>query len=165
MNDRTRIWPILAARAGSRFPASRRGISLVEILVAVGLLAAIMTPVMYTFSAGNRGMQITHEELQAHNAAIELMEQILSAPLQLIPEGNYGHAGLKDLLPLGAGSPLRLHLSEIPDIQRELRITDLKKDGKLRFKKIHVTITLLDHTGKPTSRQVSLKTLLANETN
>ena len=123
-----------------------------------------MTPVMFAFGAGSRGIQMTQEEFVAHNAALELLEQLNAVPFALLPAGKFGDAELRDSLPIGSKCPLKFHISQVPDIQRGLEIKELKQGTSLRFKKIEATIVLLDRKGKPTGRTVVLKSLLANET-
>ena len=141
-----------------------RGLSLVEIVIAVGLLAALLTPVLFTFGAGTRGIQMTQEEFVAHNAALELLEQLSATPFALLPIGAFADAQLKDGLPLGPSSPLKFHITAQPGLQRTLEVKEIKSGAVVRFKKIEVRIALLDRAGKPSGRVVILKTLVANET-
>ncbi|MBF0498544.1 MAG: type II secretion system protein [Candidatus Riflebacteria bacterium] len=138
------------------------GFSLVEILVAVGILAASMLPIALSFSSGNRGIQMTSDEFSAHSAAMELMEQMMSAPFRLLPVGTFKDANIVDGVPLGGGSPLRLHISAIPDLSRELVISEVKKGAMVRFKKVEVTVSWASKEPGP-RRSFSLKSLLANE--
>lgn len=142
----------------------RRGLSLVEILIAVGLLAALMTPVLLTFGSGTRGIQMTAEEFTAHNAALELIEQLAATPFALIPVGTFNDAQLRDGLPMGPGHPLAFRLSAVPGLERALDIKEIRSGAQVRFKRLEVRITLLDRSGKPSGRTVTLKTLVANET-
>lgn len=140
------------------------GLSLVEVLIAVGLLAALMTPVILTFSSGARGIQMTSEEFVAHNAALELIEQLAATPFALIPTGKFADSQLKDGLPMGPSNPLSFRISQVPGIERFLEIKEIRSGSQVRFKKIEVRITLLDRFGKPNGRTIELKTLVANET-
>ncbi|NLI77639.1 MAG: type II secretion system protein [Candidatus Riflebacteria bacterium] len=142
----------------------RPALSLLEILIAVGVLAAMLTPVLFSFGAGTRGIQMTQEEFVAHNAALELLEQLCATPFRLIPLGSFTDAQLKDGLPMGPSHPLVFHVSPQAGLQRSLEIKEVKSGQLVRFKKIEVRIALLDRSGKPSGRVVTLKTLVANET-
>ncbi len=148
-----------------RPPPARTGLSLVEIMVAVGILSAIMSPIIFTFGAGSRGIQMTNEELIGHTAAIELVEQLQALPFELVPVGDYSDSKIKDGMAMGNGSPMKFRVSDVPEIQRRLSISELRKDGKLKFKKIVVTISIFGRDKKSVSRDVVLKTLMANEQN
>ncbi len=142
----------------------QRGLSLVEILIAVGLLAALMTPVLLTFGSGARGIQMTSEEFVAHNAALELIEQLAATPFALLPVGTFSDAQVRDGLPMGPSHPLAFRISPVPGLERALEIKEIRSGAQVRFKRLEVRITLLDRSGKPGGRVVTLKTLVANET-
>ncbi|MFZ2956757.1 MAG: prepilin-type N-terminal cleavage/methylation domain-containing protein [Candidatus Ozemobacteraceae bacterium] len=139
----------------------RPGVSLVEILVAVAILAVVMLPIALAFSSGNRGIQMTTEEFTAHAAGMELMEQVMSAPCRILLPGVYKNAQISDGAVLG-GSPLRLHVSPAPGLTRELTITEMKKGAIVRFKKVDVTISWTSKEGAA-RHSFTLKSLLANE--
>lgn len=139
------------------------GLSLLEILIAVALLAMIMAPVLFTFGAGTRGIQMTQEEFLAHNAALELLEQLSATPFDLLPVGSFTDAQVRDSLAMGPKSLLKFHISSVPNLQRSLEIKEIRQGTMVRFKKIEVGVAILDRNGKPTGRIVNLKSLLANE--
>lgn len=143
-------------------PRNRHGLSLVEILVAVGILAVIMLPVALSFSAGSRGIQMTSEEFTAHAIGLELMEQLMAAPFSLLVPGSYPDSALRDGQPLAAGSPLILHLSPSTEFERRLAISEIKKGPTVRFKKIEITVDWKAREGVA-KRSFNLKSLYANE--
>ena len=132
-----------------------------EIAVAAGVLAAVMLPVMLAFSSGSRGIQMTHEDFMAHQAALELIEQVQAAPFWLIPLGKFTNNDLIDGKPLDTNLPLPLRLSPLKDLERACAIEAVKKDGKTRFKKITVTLFRKSKVGKGTP--LVLKALVAND--
>lgn len=142
----------------------RRAMTLVEILVAVGLLSAVMIPVLLSFTAGSRGLAMSAEDLTVHTAAIELLEQVMASPFDLVPAGTFTNDRIRDGRPFLPATPLRFHVSDIPGIERGLEITDVTKNGRVALKKVTVTITLSSGDAKKQPRRFSLKCLLAKET-
>jgi hypothetical protein len=146
---------------------SRAGVSLVEILLAAGILAAVMVPVMITFGSSNRGIIMTADEFLAHTAAIELLEQTMAVPFAMLPTGNFTNEQIQDGKPIDLRqSPLKFRVSEVPGlvIEREVDITPLlDAQNRLRFKKVDVRVRFSPADGKTKARVVDLKGLLANE--
>ncbi len=140
----------------------KKGLSMIEITFSVGILAIIMLPVFMTFSSGNRNMQMTDSEFRAHTAAIELMEQIVSLPFSLIPVGNFGSEKVADGKGFG-NSQIQFKLAPNPDMKHEVKVESIKRDNKIRFKKITVTIRFPAAKGSDRIRIFNLKTLVANE--
>ena len=144
-----------------------RGVSFIEVLLAMAILSALMIPVMISFGASSSGIQMTSEELIAHTAAMELLEQTMAVPFDILPIGSFSgnqiNAGQKID---ETQSPLRYHISPTPDlaIVRSLKVTPLIKDNKTRFKKVDVEVTWVSRDGK-NKRNVTLKGLIANEEN
>ena len=66
----------------------KRGLSLVEITLSMAILIIVMLPTFMTFSSGSRGIQMTDAEFRAHSAAIELMEQTMSLPFDMLFSQN-----------------------------------------------------------------------------
>ncbi|MBP7635874.1 type II secretion system protein, partial [Candidatus Ozemobacteraceae bacterium] len=90
----------------------RRAMTLVEILVAVGLLSAVMIPVLLSFTAGSRGLAMSAEDLTVHTAAIELLEQVMASPFDLVPAGTFTNDRIRDGRPFLPATPLRFHVSD-----------------------------------------------------
>ncbi len=143
---------------------NNRGMSLVEILVAAGVLSLILLPVALSFSSGAKGIQMTHEEMTAHHAAIELMEQLQSLPFALVPAGNWSHDQIRSGQRLVPSSPVTFQTTPLEGFERRLSVTELSKDGRVRFKKIEITVSWKGSDGKGPARSFSVKGLLANET-
>ncbi len=145
---------------------SKIGVSLIELMLASGLLAAIMIPVMLTFSSSSMGIQMTSEELIAHSAAMELLEQTMAAPFELLPLGKFTNDDIKDQRRYEEGaSPLKFRISPVKDVEirREMNISSVMKDNKIRFKKVEVDVSWSTRESKTAKRTISLKALLANE--
>jgi hypothetical protein len=155
-NPHSKLWPPLTT-----------GISMIEILFAVAALAAVMIPIATTFSASNQGIQMTSEEMAAHAAGLELLEQTMAAPFALLPTGDFPDTALKNGRKLDPGQKsLILRISPVFDLQltRDLKVTALTKDTRVRFKKVEVTISWTSRD-KQHKRSITLKGLLANEEN
>lgn len=140
----------------------RAGLSLVEIILSMGILAMIMLPVFMTFSSGNTNIQITESEFRAHTAALELMEQIVSLPFNLIKTGSYDSAQIIDGGAF-ANSQVLFRLTENPDLKPSLKIEEIKRADKIVFKKITVKIAYSSARTADKLREFVLKTLVANE--
>lgn len=140
----------------------RRGISLIEIMLSMGILAVIMLPVFMTFSSGNMSIQVTEAEFRAHTAALELMEQIVSLPFNLIRAGSFD-AGKIHEGGSYAGSPVVFRVSADPELKSELKVEEIKRDNKVIFKKITVKVLYPAARNSEKKREFTLKTLVANE--
>ncbi|PKL42349.1 MAG: hypothetical protein CVV41_14510 [Candidatus Riflebacteria bacterium HGW-Riflebacteria-1] len=140
----------------------RQGLSMLEIVFSVGILALIMLPVFMTFSSGNRNIMLTESEFRAHTAALELMEQIVSLPFKQIRSGEYEDGEIVDGGPFAAG-PVLFKLSPAEDLWRDLKIEDIKRENKVVFKKVTVTIKFAAAKNSDRIREFFMKTLVANE--
>jgi hypothetical protein len=140
----------------------RNGLSMLEIVFSVGILALIMLPVFMTFSSGNRHMQMTEAEFRAHTAAIELMEQIISLPFAQIKSGDYQNEEIADGARF-AETPILFRLTPVDDISRTMKIEDIKRNDKVPFKKVTVTIKFAAAPGSKQIREFFMKALVANE--
>lgn len=140
----------------------RTGLSLIEIVLSMGILSLIMLPVFMTFSSGNINIQVTESEFRAHTAALELMEQIISLPFKLIKAGEYDSGQIIEGRSF-AGSPVIFRISDNPDLKPALKIEEIKRENKVVFKKITVTIAYPSARASDRMRDFTLKTLVANE--
>ncbi len=140
----------------------RLGISLVEIVMSMGILSLIMLPVFMTFSSGNVNIQVTEGEFRAHTAALELMEQIISLPFDLIRPGNYDSTLVADGRAF-AGGPTVFRLTGGPDLRPSLSIEEIRRANRVVFKKITVRIAYPSARAADKMREFTLKTLVANE--
>ncbi len=140
----------------------RLGISLVEIVLSMGILSMIMLPVFMTFSSGNVNIQVTEGEFRAHTAALELMEQIISLPFNLIRPGNYDSSLIADGRAF-AGGPAVFRLTASSELKPSLAIEEIRRDNRVVFKKITVKIAFPSARASDRMREFTLKTLVANE--
>ncbi|MBU1107864.1 MAG: hypothetical protein KKB51_14415 [Candidatus Riflebacteria bacterium] len=140
----------------------RHGLSMIEITISIGILALIMLPVFMTFSTGNRNMQLTEAEFRAHTAALELMEQTISLPFKQIKTGEYDDREIKDGQPFAQG-PALFKITQTDNLWRELKVEDIKRDNKIVFKKVTVTIKFAAAPNSDRIREFFMKTLVANE--
>lgn len=136
--------------------------SLVEIILSMGILSMIMLPVFMTFSSGNANIQITESEFRAHTAALELMEQIVSLPFNLIRAGSYDASQITDGGAF-ANSPVLFRRTDNPELKPSLKIEEVKRGDKIVFKKITVKIAYPSARASDKVREFILKTLVANE--
>lgn len=139
---------------------NKQGLSLIELMMAIGLLAAIMLPVFIMFSTGTRNIQVTESEFRAHTAALELMEQIISLPFHHIPTGDFAAQQTKNGMPFGE---LSFKTSDAEGVDAKISIEELKRNGKVRFKKVAVTVSFLPSRHSENSKKFTIKTLVANE--
>lgn len=146
----------------------RPGFSLVEVGIAVLLLAVVMIPILTLSEGGSRNIRTTTEALAAHAAALELLEQVLIIPCRSLPVGAWDDARLRDGAAMAPGHAWRFHLSPVPDLRRRLEISDLSKDGRVRFRKIAVEVEWQAGPGGPpapgagpAARKVRLSGLVA----
>ena len=122
--------------------SSRRALSLVEILVAGSILAVILTPVLFTFMSGSRGMDMTREEMIGQHAGVELVEQLMTIPFEWLPAGEFREPEIFEGGMLGASCPFPLHVSIASGTQRNIRISEETLPGGLRIKRIRVSVLL-----------------------
>lgn len=144
--------------------SDKRGISLVEILISMGILSMILVPVFLTFSSGNRNVMVSESEFRAHAAALEIIEQLISLPFRQIPAGTFSSDEIRAIDPDKA-LPLPFNITDNPDFKPEVIITEIKKNDKVRFKKIQVNMTFPLAKTEKRERKFTLKTLVANEEN
>lgn len=140
------------------------GLSLLEIVVAMGIFGMILLPVFMTFSSGNKSMMVTDTEFRAHTAALEIMEQLISLPFKFIPAGKISSEQIKGKDPK-TSVLIPFNISENPEFKPEIEIKEIKKNNRVRFKKISVTIRFPAAKTDKRERKFELKTLVANEEN
>lgn len=138
------------------------GLSLLEIVLAMGVLAAIIIPVFAVFSASSSNLEMTESDFRAHNAAIELIEQVIGLPFKYIKEGNYLSEEIKTGRSL-ANSEILYELSN--EYEAELMVEDIRRNNKIVFKKVGVKISYSSHKAQTNKKTFEISTLVANETN
>ncbi len=141
-----------------------KGLSLVEIIISMTILILIMLPSFLAFSSSNQGILLTDAEFRAHNAAIELVEQIISLPFNMIKPGVYDEKEIIDGNKF-ADTPAVFHLSFSSEYQPKMTIENIEKDRKIVFKKVTVTINFPIAKGSNQRKDFSLKVIVNNDTN
>lgn len=143
---------------------SRVGISLVEILVSMGILGLILIPVFFTFSSGNRNVMVSENEFRAHTAALEILEQLVSLPFELIPVRKFSAQEITGAE--GKNLPaVPFRISDNQEFKPEVEVTEIRKNGRVKFKKIVVGMSFPAAKTEKKVRKIELKTLVANEQN
>lgn len=140
----------------------RTGLSLVEITLSMAILILVMLPAFMAFSSGNQGIQMTDSEFRAHSAAIELMEQTMSLPFNMLTPGFYDSSAIIDGANFADTSAV-YHLSFGPEYKPSMSIEEIKKDNKVLFKKITVSIKYPETKGSSKKRDFSIKVIVNND--
>lgn len=146
-----------------RSTTNRTAFSLLEALIAFVIFAMILIPILTILSVGNKGVQMTEEDLVVHQAGIELMEQLLSFPGRFLPVGTLDDATIADNCQIASGCPFRFHLSPVPGIRRSVTITEQKGAGMLPTKSIDVSIRLVATMSKSMNREIHFRTAVIDE--
>lgn len=101
----------------------RKGLSLIEVLVASGVLTAVLLPLLLLLSQTVRGTEMSLDEIRATNLAAELLEQMQVLPgsvgwnaFNMRPEDNLPPRFPKflSLDPKGSELPIEGHLFDLP---------------------------------------------------
>lgn len=140
----------------------KRGVSLVELMIASVILALIMLPVFLAFSSGNRNLKITSAEFMAHTAALELMEQIVSLPYDKIPLGVFNNDKIQKGKYMG-NSGVTFNITSRKNCKSKIILDAIEKNGKEKFKKVSIFIEFPETASSKKNRTINLKTLVANE--
>lgn len=146
-----------------RNTANRNAFSLLEALIAFVIFAIVLIPILTILSVGNKGVQMSEEDLAMHHAGIELMEQLLSFPGRFLPVGTLDDAMIADNCRIASGCPFHFHLSPIPGIRRKVTITESQEEGMLPTKSIDVSIRLVATMAKSLSREIHFRTTVIND--
>jgi len=132
--------------------------------MAVVVLGLALLPIAFSFTSSRQGLQLSLEELAAHQAAFELMEQLACIPAHLLPAGQYTNDQIQHEAPIGA-STLAFRIS--PDIghnlYRTLTIDDVRHNGRVAMKALRVRVSWVGRDGGP-PKDFQMTTLLALET-
>lgn len=140
----------------------RKALSLVEITISMAILILVMLPSFLAFSSGNQGIQMTDSEFRAHNAAIELVEQTISLPFDMIKSGQYDESDIVDGANF-ADTPAVFHLSFSSEFKPKMLIEDIVKNNKVVFKKITVTINYPVTKLSKQRKDFSVKVIINND--
>lgn len=148
---------------------SGNGLTFIEIAITLLLLSTLLSNVLFTYSYSNMSLQINIEDYIAQNSALELLEQICSLPYQHIPVGTFSNDQIKDKLFINSSSKISFHISNIPNIEREIEIKEIKKPNKKPIKIIEARIKVIKSKIKQSKennvniKKITLKTLVAEE--
>jgi hypothetical protein len=143
---------------------NKKGISLIELTISLGIFAVILLPVFFTFSSGSQNLMVTETEFRAHANALELMEQLISLPFELIPVGSFNSAQIKGEDELQKPQ-IPFKITENKDYKPKVAISEIKKNNKVVFKKISVSVDFPTSKVNKRNRKIEIKTLVANESN
>ena len=105
-----------------------KGLSLVEITISMAIMIIVMLPAFLTFSSGNQNIQMTESEFRAHSAALELMEQTISLPFDMLKAGFYSEEEIKNGAKF-ADTDAMYHLSFDDDYKLSMNIEDIIKNN------------------------------------
>ncbi len=142
----------------------KNGFTFLELLTALTLLALLLTPVLYLLQSSTRGIAMNRDEISAHSAAYELLEQLLSIPYEDLPVGTFDPALISELQTTGSGTAWPFHISNSGPFSRSLEISEFSSDNRARYKKITVTLSLPASIASGTGRTFSRTVLYAKET-
>lgn len=136
---------------------------MIEALIAFVLLSIILIPVISVLIAGNREIQMTVEELGAHHAGIELMEQLMTIPVRFLPVGIFEDTMIADNRQIAPGCAFRFHVSPVAGIKRKVKISETDNNLKLKVKTVEVFISLIENPSKVANREICFQSFLVNE--
>ena len=142
---------------------NKKGLSLVEITISMAILILVMLPAFLVFSSGNQGIQMTETEFRAQSAALELMEQTISLPFNMIKAGVYGEDEIKnggDFSDTG----VKYHLSFDSDYKLKMTVEDIVRNNRVFYKKVIVNVNYPITKGSDQKRDFSVKVIINNDT-
>ncbi|MBR4330132.1 MAG: hypothetical protein IKO19_00280 [Candidatus Riflebacteria bacterium] len=140
----------------------KKALSLVEITISMAILIMVMLPSFLAFSSGSHGIQMTESEFRAHSAALELMEQTISLPFNMIKPGFYE----EDVIKNGANfadTDAKYHLSFSSDYKLSMTIEDIVKNNKVFFKKVTVNVKYPVTKNSDQKKDFSIKVIINND--
>ena len=141
----------------------KRGLTILEILAAIFILALFLAPVMFFLQTSSRGIAINRDDVIMHCASCELVEQLLSIPYEELPVGVFDDPQIADQQMIGSGS-LAFRIGNTEKISRQLDISEVTTENRPRLKKIKVTLTLPALSGGLAPRNFSRTVLYVKET-
>ena len=139
-----------------------KGLSLVEITISMAILILVMLPSFLTFSFGNQNIQMTESEFRAHSAALELMEQIISLPFDMLKAGFYSEDEIKNGAKF-ADTEVLYHLSFDEDYKLSMNIEDIEKNNRIYFKKVSVTVKYPLTKNSNQMKNFNIKVIINND--
>ena len=140
----------------------KKALSLVEITISMAILIMVMLPSFLAFSSGSQGIQMTESEFRAHSAALELMEQTISLPFNMIKPGFYEENAIKDGANF-ADTDAKFHLSFSSDYKLSMTVEDIVKNNKVFFKKITVNVKYPMTKNSDQKKDFNIKVIINND--
>ena len=140
----------------------KKALSLVEITISMAILILVMLPSFLAFSSGSQGIQMTESEFRAHSAALELMEQTISLPFNMIKPGFYEENAIKNGANF-ADTEAKYHLSFSSDYKLSMTVEDIVKSNKVFFKKITVNVKYPMTKNSDQKKDFSIKVIINND--
>ena len=140
----------------------KKALSLVEITISMAILIMVMLPSFLAFSSGSQGIQMTESEFRAHSAALELMEQTISLPFNMIKPGFYEEDAIKDGANF-ADTDAKYHLSFSSDYKLSMTVEDIVKNNKVFFKKITVNVKYPMTKNSDQKKDFNIKVIINND--
>ena len=117
----------------------KKGLTYIEILVAIAVLVAMLTTVLMMSQENVQGLQLNRRKLIAHLAAQELSEQLLSLTWDDLEPRVFEDGELRDGNPISEKRPWRWRVTAVPGVKRRVTITE---EPGLLARSILVEVTL-----------------------
>ena len=117
----------------------KRGLTYIEVLVAIAVLVAMLTSVLVMSRENVQGLQLNRRKLIAHLAAQELSEQLLSLTWEDLEPRVYEDGEIRDGAPISGKRPWGWRVTGVPGVKRRVTISD---EPALLARKILVEVTL-----------------------
>ena len=140
----------------------KKALSLVEITISMAILIVVMLPSFLAFSSGSQGIQMTESEFRAHSAALELMEQTISLPFDMIKSGFYEENTIKNGANF-ADTDAKYHLSFSSDYKLSMTVEDIVKNNRVFFKKVTVNVNYPITKNSDQKKNFSIKVIINND--
>ncbi len=94
---------------------NRNGLSLLEIMIATGILVAAMVPLWGLMGASHKQVTISADEIKVSQLALEIIEQIENSQWTPV-EGEMSFSpGSNSSISLGSKSKINIQIGEFPD--------------------------------------------------
>jgi prepilin-type N-terminal cleavage/methylation domain-containing protein len=144
----------------------RRGMSFVEILVALTILGVVVVPIFLTFHTGTQEAKRIAEEQAAVNAGSSFIEQLAHIPYSKIPllPPNSPDSSLRPLF-----SPPMIEQDSDPRFDRQISIEDVsgpEVPGRTRCHMKLITVRLVwkpEYLREQSSRTLTFTTLITDQ--
>lgn len=102
--------------------------TMVELVVAISILAMLGTFVALLFSNDRKGVQLSNQDLMINLAATEILDQILSMPASAFEEGAYSEEDLRENKPCRK-SGMKLLITKYDKLSRKLDLVKIEENN------------------------------------